>query len=70
VLVSDAFDLAVEGALPVRAPREPSAAATVTAPSLTRPSPLTVSPRLKTVLPSFRATQSCCLAATLVVRCL
>lgn len=29
------------------------------APSLTRPSPLTVSPRPKTVLPSFRATQSC-----------
>lgn len=70
MLVLAAFDLAVEGAIPVRALREPSAPATLIAPSLARPSPLTVSPRLKTVLPSFRATQSCCLAATLVVRCL
>lgn len=70
MLVPDAFDVAVEGALPVRALCEPSAPATLIAPSLTRPSPLTVSPRLKTVLHSFRAIQSCSVAATLVVQCL
>jgi len=44
-------------ALPKRAPSEPSAPAPLHRACPSSPSPLTVSPRLKTVLPSFRAIQ-------------
>lgn len=55
---SDAFDLALRA--PCRNEHRANRALLQLsiAPSLTRPSPLTVSPRLKTVLLSFRATQS------------